>query len=167
MSLSQKDLQLERPFIINGSELVASVIYQAIKCKNYPTIPRQIGIIIERVRKLYLEDWERFSDDYYCKEFETYNELLTWLEDNIMTIPEIRELNLSEIEFEAGITVDDPKRATYAFTSRYSPAPPENEDFIDLDAYVRNLCHDLIRHRIVINFSTFPGARYHKEDNPQ
>lgn len=155
MSLSKKDLNLNGPFLISNNELIACVIYEAMKCKTHSTIPRKVEVIIDKVRTLYFETFERISDTFYLKSFENYKTLLDWISEYIMTIQEIRELNLSRTEAEAGVGVDDATRGKYVFCSTGSPSPLEGEDFIDLDAYARNLAHDLIRSCIEVNFSTF------------
>ena len=160
MSLSKKELGLEEGnFIINGKELVANVIYEAITCKSYPTLPRNIETITNKVTELYKKEFKKFtlySEDYYTKTFKDYTELLDWLKDYILPIKEIQDLNLTENEIENGITdIEDRTRDKFVFSSRYSKAIPIKEDFVDLDAYIRNLCHDLIREKIEINFSTF------------
>ncbi len=154
MSLTKSDLQLTN-YMVNGASLVANVIYEAIKCKTYPTLPRKIDAIVEKVTALYKRDFERVTSDFYLRQFDTYDELMTWLKENITPIPEIQEMNLSKSEFDAGVTVDSDDRPKYCFTSRYSAAVPEDDDFVDLGAFTRNLAHDLMRENIEINYSTF------------
>jgi hypothetical protein len=154
MSLTQQDLQVG-PFSISGGELLAQVIYEAIRCKTWPSLPRKSDIIATKVSELYTREFERISDDFYLKTFETYDELYTWLKEHLLTISEIEEMNLSQKEYEAGVKVADESRDKYVFSSRYSPPCPRDEDFIDLDAYIRNVCHDLILSCIEIDFSTF------------
>jgi len=154
MSLTKQDLQLNE-YSTNGSALVANIIYEAIKCKAYPTLPRKIDAICEKATEIYKREFEKIGGDFYYRAFATYDELLNWLKEHILPIPEIQELNLSKNEFDAGITVDNPDRPAFAFTSRYSPAIPEDDDFMDLDAFIRNLAHDLMRENIEINYSTF------------
>ena len=62
-----------------------------------------------------------------------------FIRELLMPIPEFQELNLSNAEYSAGIAVDDPERPEFAFISRYDGRDEDN-DFIDLDACVRNIC---------------------------
>lgn len=64
-----------------------------------------------------------------------------------MGIPEFVELNLSQVEFEKGISVNDETWPKFAFTSRYDVNTPESwkNDFIDLDAFIGNVHHRLIK----------------------
>lgn len=156
MSLTKEQLFPENGvFMISGNDLVSCVIYEAIKCKHFPTIPRKVDIIVEKVTELYQREFEKITDDFYLKGFDTQGELLWWLSKHLLAIPEIEELNLSQVEYNAGIKVHDEKRIGWVFTSAYSKNPPKEDDFVDLDAYVRNISHDLIRNCIEINFSTF------------
>jgi len=154
VSLTKDDLQV-LTIIVNDSNLVANVIYEAIKCKSYPTLPRKIGIIVEKVTEIYKREFEKISDDFYCKEFQSVNELVNWLYETIFVIPEIQELNLSQSEFESGIAVDDTERDPFVFTYRYSKPCAEDDDFVGLDAFTRNLAHNLVRENVEIDYSSF------------
>ena len=55
-----------------------------------------------------------------------------------MPIPKFRDLNLSQIEYEMGLSVDDDDRDRFVFTSAFDTIP-EDEDFIDLDACIQNI----------------------------
>lgn len=57
-------------------------------------------------------------------------------------IPSVRDLNLSKVEREAGISVDDPLRPPFIATSRYDRLKTEY-DFIDLDALAMNVSRTL------------------------
>ena len=154
MSLTKTDLQLSG-YHANGGDLVANVMYQATKCRCYPALPRKADIIFEKVTEIYKAQFEKIGNSFYLRYFPTYDDLFNWLKEYILPIPEIQELNLSRAEYEAGITIDDPERGKYAFCGRGIPDPLESEDFIDLDAFIRNLAHDLMRENIDINYSTF------------
>jgi len=158
-SLSQTELRLDPPWLINNKDLIACCVYQGIVCKTWPTLPRKLDVIVDQLRRVCEWTFERMSDDFYLKEFNSYDELRSWLKDHLLAIPEIEEMNLSDEEYARGVQVEDEGRAYYAFSDRYSPPCPAAEDFVDLDAYVRNVCHDLLRQQIEINFSTFPPAQ--------
>jgi len=154
-SFSMEELELSPPWLINNKDLIACVIYQGIVCKTWPTLPRKADIIVQKLTTLCEESFERISDDFYLKEFHSYDDLCGWLKKELLSIFEIEELNLTHTEFEAGVKVHDESRAGYVFTDRYSPPCLSNDDFIDLDAFYRNVAHDLLRQRLPINFSTF------------
>jgi hypothetical protein len=154
MLLTQKDLALE-PFIVTGKKLVALVIYEAIMCKTYPTLPRKIDAIVNKVTDLYKSEFKRVTDDFYFKEFGTYDEIYSWLEKHLLAILEIEELNLDQEEFDLGIGVHDENRQSSCLSSRYTKTCPPEKDFVDLDAYIRNICHDIICDHINVDFSSF------------
>ena len=154
MLLSKTDLKLDS-FFVNGSSLVANVIYEAIKCRTYPVLPRHIDSIVTWVTDIYENEFERITDTFYLKEFKTYHDLQKWLELYIKPIPAIQDLNLSQKEYDDDISVDDPDRPKYVFTSAFSKAIALKDDFVDLDAFIGNLTQDLIRENIEIDFSTF------------
>lgn len=139
------------PFIVNGSSLVASVVYEAFQCKTFPTLPRKLDIIVSKVIELYLTEFQKVTYDFHCKDFATYEELFDWLHMHLLQIKEIRELNLSEAEAEAGIDVDGDARIRWTGEGTL----PIEHDFIDLEAFIRNIAHDIIRSNVNINFSTF------------
>lgn len=155
MSIPYSECQLGHPLVISGSELVGQIVYVGITCKSYPTLPRKLDIIIGRVTALYKEQFTKMHEDFYYKNFDSYQEIINWLTETILPIPEIQELNLSEQEFCAGVTVEDESRDEMFLMSRYSFAPRESDDFIDLHAFIRNIAQNLIRNMLPINFSTF------------
>lgn len=74
----------------------------------------------------------------------TIEELGTICSKIVDEIESIRNLNLSQLELDANVSVDDPSRATFHFTSRYSGDErryPTN--FTDLDALARNVVIDI------------------------
>ena len=65
----------------------------------------------------------------------------------MFSIPEFLDWNLSEVEIENGVKVDDEGRDGFVFTSIYD-ARDENSwktDFIDLNAFVQNAVYMIKR----------------------
>jgi len=153
MSLSKQDLEVTN-ILVDGSRLVGAVIYTAIVCKSYPTLPRHVALIVDKVTEIYKKEFDKIAGDFYYKEFKTMVELESWVEEHILTIPEIIDLNLSQKEYDNGVKVDE-DRKQYTFVSRHSKPVIEEDDFIDLDAYCRNLVQFLIRENVRIDYSTF------------
>jgi hypothetical protein len=153
MPFTQQELKLNHPFAISGDELVGQVIYEGIKCKDYPTLPRNADIIVAKVRDLYEREFERVSENFYLRYFASYTELHDWLWTHILPIPEIEELNLRQREYDSGLRAKDvhSMRPDFPRQGKYN----KNEDFIDLSAFIRNLCHNLIKSCIGIDYSTF------------
>ncbi len=83
---------------------------------------------------------DRVIDGMYGVEAQELRELCR---SAAHAIPSIANLNLSKVEREAGIAVDDPSRPQFAFTSRYD-RPKSEHDFIDLDALAMNVSRTLM-----------------------
>lgn len=69
------------------------------------------------------------------------DKLYQWINDLLYNIPEFKELNLSLVEYEKNIDVDDPSRTGYRVTSIYDVEKEDDwkTDFIDLDAFIQNV----------------------------
>jgi hypothetical protein len=80
------------------------------------------------------------DNEFYSLEIEK-EKAYNYLKDLLMGIPEFVELNLSQVEFDKSISVDDESRPKYAFTTRYDKYDSESwkRDFIDLDAFIGNV----------------------------
>lgn len=155
MSLSQKDLQLEGSFCISNATLISEAIAEGIRCKNWSTLPRKADMIIEKIEEVCAKEFEKVTDSFYWRAFADYDALFDWLREHILPIPEIQAMNLTQAEHDAKVELDDPSRPQFVFISRYSPDRAKDDDFVDIDAYIRNLCHNLIRECIQIDFSSF------------
>lgn len=103
--------------------------------------PRKAEIIMAKVRDAFREDAINFNEYYYMKVPDVYK----YVKELLMSIPEFKELNLSQNEFEKRIDVDDPSRPKFAFSSRYDKETSESwrRDFIDLDAFIRNATNNI------------------------
>lgn len=101
--------------------------------------PRKAEIIMQKVRDSFRK--KAFNDnEYYSVAVEKEN-IYKWIEELLFEIPEFKELNLSHIEYEKGISVDDENRPKFAIRTRYDKYDSESwkDDFIDLDAFVQNV----------------------------
>lgn len=72
--------------------------------------------------------------------------LYDYIDQLLKSIPEFEELNLSQIEYDNGVNVHDENRSKYSFRSAYDIETVDSwkEDFIDLDAFVRNVVRGII-----------------------
>lgn len=102
--------------------------------------PRKIEIIMDKIQKKFREDCLVSGGDWHYK-YINENKLFDYVHATLFSIPEFEELNLSQNEYEAGIKVNDDSRAKYNFCSAYDVATEDSwkDDFIDLDAFVRNV----------------------------
>lgn len=129
--------------ILSMNDIIGAVAYNAYRmAPNYA--PRKIETVMDKVKSYLKENLERpFDSDktFWCKEFDP-KDVYKFIHDMMFSIPEFQEWNLSQIEYEKGISADDEDLGKFSFSSRYD-ARNENfwkDDFIDLDAFVRNVC---------------------------
>lgn len=105
--------------------------------------PRKVETIMTKVRDAFRKD--AFNDNEYysirIEEKDIYDYIVKLLKD----IPEFQELNLSQIDYEKGIKVDDESRPKYSFSSAYDKYDSESwkTDFIDLDAFIGNVVNNI------------------------
>jgi len=125
ISISEIDLM----FVIGGQ----------LFCQAPNRQPRQSEIIMQKVRDFFRNDAYNDNEFYSLRipESEVYN----YLKNIMMSIPEFVDLNLSQIEFDKKISVNDENRPKYAFYTRYDKNDSETwkRDFVDLDAFIRNV----------------------------
>lgn len=149
---------LGQNYTITNGNLLAAAIAIATTCKSTPALPLNIHAIDEEIRVLLEKEFHKVGENFYVRTFFSYDSLHEWIREFVISLPSITELNLTNREYEAGLRakdVHDDSRAHIVFVSAFSPPIPQDEDFVDLDAYARNLCHALIRSCIDIDFSTF------------
>lgn len=121
----------ERDFMF----VVAGQIYEQSPNRQ----PRKAEIIMLKVRDAFRK--EAYNDN----EFYTVNiqrdELYEWIKRKLFSIQEFRELNLTQEEFERGVSVDDELRPRYSITTAFDVHNLESwrKDFVDLDAFVQNV----------------------------
>ena len=103
--------------------------------------PRKAEIIMKKVRDAFRADKRCNNDSEWYSIRLPEKEVYQFIKDMMFSIPEFQELNLSQIEYENGVSVDDENRAKYSFVTRYDKYDSESwkSDFVDLDAFVRNV----------------------------
>lgn len=100
--------------------------------------PRKVYEIMRQVRDNFRKDARKFGDDFY---YLSVADLPKYVYNLLFNIPEFKELNLSQIEFEQGVKFDDKERPRYRLVSRFNTGGEESwkRDIIDLDAFSRNV----------------------------
>lgn len=103
--------------------------------------PRKAEIIMTKFRDSFREKAHN-DNEYYSIAIEE-KESQKFIKDLLFNIPEFKELNLSQVEFDNGISVDDESRAKFKFSSAYDKYTTESwkTDFIDLDAFIQNIMY--------------------------
>ena len=110
--------------------------------------PRKAETIMKKLRDSFRE--KAYNDNEWYSWNIPAEELYETVEKLLKDIPEFRDLNLSQIEYENGVSVDDEDRPKYSFSSRYDVYDKDSwkDDFVDLDAFVRNVVLNLKREKI-------------------
>ena len=105
--------------------------------------PRKAELIMEKLRDSFRDI--AYNDNEYYSLVVSVSGVNNLVEKLLMSIPEFEELNLTHIEYQRGIEVNDPNRPKFCFTSMYNKETPESwkNDFIDLDAFIRNVTRNL------------------------
>ena len=104
--------------------------------------PRNIGIITTKIIEEFKKDAQTISNNFFYYSVDV-NEVHKFTENILMQIDEFRELNVSQNEYVRGIKVDDPNRSSIQFVSAYD-VPPSYDDFVDLDACIRNIANIIV-----------------------
>lgn len=103
--------------------------------------PRKAEIIMQKLRDKFRgnEATVNQNEYYYIRIDEA--KFYDFIKDTLFSIPEFEELNLSQIEYEKGVSVHDESRPKYTVTTAYDKYNEESwrHDFIDLDAFVGNV----------------------------
>lgn len=129
--------------ILSMNDIMGAVAYNAYSmAPNHA--PRKIESVMDEVKSFLTEHLDqpfKLDKTFWCKEFDP-KDVYKFIHDMMFSIPEFQEWNLSQIEYEKGISVDDGNRSEFSFSSRYD-VRDENfwkDDFIDFDAFVNNVC---------------------------
>ncbi|MEN8907912.1 MAG: hypothetical protein ABF289_18325 [Clostridiales bacterium] len=108
--------------------------------------PRNAEKIISKVVELFRGNAENFNE-FYSISIELEPKIINkYIYSLLMQIEDFKNLNLSQTEFENNISVNDSKRSKFSFVSRFDIANSDSwkDDFIDLDAFINNVCISLI-----------------------
>lgn len=134
----------DRKLLVSRRQLVASLAHWGIRQAPY-TLPDDLVYVLLKFDEDLSKQW---TDDpvFSFAEF-TRKELTELLRSTLMAIPQFKDWNLSAVEKDKGVKVDDESRKPFMFTSRYHQPKPEH-DFIDLDAIIGNICNDVERDQV-------------------
>lgn len=101
--------------------------------------PRNAPIIMQKVKDHFRKD--AHNDNQFYSLAIHKNDIYNYIKSMLMAISEFVDLNLSQIEYEKNISVNDENRSKYSFCTRYDKYDSESwkTDFIDLDAFIRNV----------------------------
>lgn len=126
-------------FCMPKKELIGAVAYCAYRMSPNQN-PRNMEVVMIKLNEIIDRDFSVMSSGFVYKEFQ--GDFYDYIKDALMSIPEFIDWNRSQAEVDKGIEVDDPNRPPYGFVSMYSKEDWYT-DFIDLDAFIRNV-HKLL-----------------------
>lgn len=151
MPLTCQELGLEgATYVVTDSDFVSEVMKEIFHSREFPLFPRRAPEIVSELTELYTREFTDVGGGHYSKTFATESAIEQWLTDNLLQIPSIQELNLSQNRFDVGIPVDTEFVAVPGHDGVDDPA----EDYVDLDALVTNIAHNIVRNTVDIDFST-------------
>jgi hypothetical protein len=133
-----------KKIIISESDFIyciAGQLYSQAPNNN----PRNANIILKKVKDLFRKNANNQNEFYFVEIEFNFKSILNFVSNILMEINEFKELNLSQIEIENNISLDDPNRESFSFVSRYDKYDSESwkYDFIDLDAFIRNVSNEI------------------------
>jgi len=119
------------------------------QCPNQT--PRKIETVMSKLKGAIEEDFILpFESDktFYTKDIEQ-GKVYEYIHNLLHAIPEFKEWNLSQIEYDNGVKVDDESRPQYNFTSAYDVRDESywKNDFVDLDAFVNNVVRSIFEQK--------------------
>ena len=109
--------------------------------------PRKAEIIMKTLRDIF-RNQACNDNEFYTVRVEADN-VYGWMHDILFSVPDFKELNLTQEEYELGISVDDEKRVEFRITTMHDVNDSESwkKDFVDLDAFVQNVYRKLLSAR--------------------
>ncbi len=121
----------EEKIIITSNSVMGALAKWAVRQSPYHR-PENLEIVLDKFYALIKGELDD-TPSKYIKKFDSWKELYVWLESRLKSIPEFLLWN----ERKNG------NQAPYGFSSRYDSPEPDN-DFIDLDALIRNIANESI-----------------------
>lgn len=136
-----RDIRISNKEIIKS---VAGVIYQMHPYHLPEGIDKIMSHLVKTIDEM-PDSHGEIDSTFKLFRFEDYNELEKWLKNILEQVPEYYELNVSRKLKDKKVKVGDAENQGFVFTSRYdsSNLSTRYNDFIDLDALIRNIIIDI------------------------
>lgn len=119
----------QNEFLFTRKDVLGAVANWAVRQSPYHR-PENLEVVLDKLNPVLVDV---FGDNFCLK--LTYEQLKDFLSVKLKAIPEFAAWN----ERKNG------NQAQYKFTSRYDGEGDPNDDFIDLDALVRNVANEIVR----------------------
>ena len=117
MAPTMKELDLDRAFSLSHSTFISEAVCEMIRCKTFPTMPRKLDIIIQKLTELYEREFAEFMEASWCKVCKNYETacrpkdviqcafafayLIRFAQDNGLSIAEAHEHPMVKAHLEA------------------------------------------------------------------
>lgn len=140
----EEKLRISNGMIINA---VAGVIYQMHPYKAPENMDKIMSAVVEFYDKK-VDCCGHINDNFKLFEYENEEALHVEINTLLKSVKEFRQLNISRKLKEQGVDdVNDERNKGIRFTDRYSVDNKDTvyDDFIDLDACIRNIVNQIIR----------------------
>lgn len=140
--------------LVSRRQIVAQVAHWGIQQCSLK-LPFEFSAVL-------LELWDILEDGFAdanlgFREFEE-KELRIYVEAALGRCRKFRDWNLTYNEKMKGVGVDDPARGSFKGSSRFDKFVEFSEDdFIDLDALIKNVCNSLVRDHDITQGNTKSG----------
>lgn len=133
---------------ISNNEIIQSVCGVIYRSHPYHK-PENIDKIVDKFLNYYrnYDDGGSKNNRFKLLEFKSCDDFYKWLKDFLLDIKEFRQLNISKRLKEKGVDdIDDKRNKGIRFIDRYTIEDEDSayDDFIDLDACIRNIYNDII-----------------------
>lgn len=133
---------IEKQFLVSKRYILSEVAKWAVFQSPYHR-PDNLEIVLDKLN----EGFGKWGNDNLGFEKFTYKNLKNFLDRELKKIPEFLLWN----ERKNG------NQSQYKFTDRYSKDDNPDDDFIDLDALIRNVANSIIREGTEISISEILG----------
>ncbi|MDE7324916.1 MAG: hypothetical protein K2N63_01320 [Lachnospiraceae bacterium] len=108
--------------------------------------PRKVEEIMSKVRFNFRNDARCDKNNEWYSISVDKDNVYGFVKSMLVSIPEFQELNLTQNEYDAGIKVDDEKRAKFKVTTSRDKNDEDSwrNDFVDIDAFIQNVNRRLL-----------------------
>ena len=127
---NDKDMKKEKQFLVSKRNLLSEVAKWAVAQSPYHR-PNNLEVVLDKLN----ENFGKWSNDNMGYEYFTYKRLMDFLGRELKAIPEFLLWNERKND----------NQSEYKFVDRYSKDDNPDDDFIDLDALIRNVANSIIR----------------------
>lgn len=131
------------PIILDEGTFKGAIAYTAYK-QSPRHRPDNLDKVISTIDTVISTKFSTLNSNPLFKyiQFSNEEDLILFISDTLMNIPEFIEWNLSFLEKEQGVRIDDPNRSIITFNSGLEEKTEDSwkDEFIDLDNFIKETC---------------------------